>query len=65
MRALLEQAAPQFLEYQHNKTYAGDTYPDGIGKLDAMLRTYKEPEDAIGTALAALKAKYGLSDSEL
>ena len=65
MRALLEQAAPQFLEYQHNKTYAGDTYPDGIGKLDVMLRTYKEPEDAIGTALAALKAKYGLSDSEL
>jgi hypothetical protein len=30
-----------------------------------MLRTYKEPEDAIGTALAALKAKYGLSDSDL
>ena len=61
----LEQSAPQFLEYQHSKTYAGDTYPDGISKLDVMLRAYKEPEDAIGTALAALKAKYGLSDSEL
>ena len=47
------------------KTYAGDTYPDGIGKLDMMLRTYKEPEDAIGTALAALRVKYGLSNSEL
>src|SRR5260370_13168725 len=65
IRALLEQAAPQFLEYQHSKTYAGDTYPDGIGKLDVMLRTGKGPQDAIGTALAALKAKYGLSESDL
>jgi len=65
MRALLEQAAPQFLEYKKVKTYAGDTYPDGIGKLNTMLGTYQEPEDAIATALGALKAKYGLSDSEL
>jgi hypothetical protein len=65
IRALLEQAAPQFLEYQHSKAYAGDSYPDAIGKLDVMLRTYKEPEDGIGTALAALKTKYGLSDSKL
>jgi hypothetical protein len=65
MRALLEQAAPQFLEYKKIKTYAGDTYPDGIAKLNAMLDTYKEPEDAIATALGALKAKYGLSDSEI
>lgn len=65
MRALLEQSAPQFLEYRKIKTYAGDTYPDGIGKLNAMLGTYTEPDDAIAIALAALKAKYGLSDSEL
>jgi hypothetical protein len=65
MRALLEQAAPQFLEFGKNKAYAGDTYPDAIGKLNAMLGTYKEPEDAIATALGALKAKYGLNDSEL
>ena len=65
MRALLEQAAPQFLEYRKMKSYAGDTYPDGIGKLNSMLGTYKEPEDALGTALTALKTKYGLSDSEL
>jgi hypothetical protein len=65
MRALLEQSAPQFLDYQKIKAYAGDTYPDGIGKLNTMLGTYKEPEDAIGTALAALKTKYGLTDSEL
>jgi hypothetical protein len=65
VRALLEQAAPQFLEYRKMKTYTGDTYPDGIGKLNSMLGTYKEPEDAIGTALTALKTKYGLSDSEL
>jgi hypothetical protein len=65
MRALLEQAAPQFLEYRKMKSYVGDTYPYGIGKLNSMLGTYKEPEDALGTALTALKTKYGLSDSEL
>src|SRR6266567_991156 len=65
MRALLEQSAPQFLEYRHSKAYVGDTYPDGIGKLDALLHTYKAPEDVVGTSLAALKAKYTLSDSEL
>lgn len=65
MRAFLEQSAPQFLEYRQNKAYVGDTYPDGVGKLDALLRAYKAPEDALGTALAALQAKYGLSSSEL
>jgi hypothetical protein len=65
MRAMLEQAAPQFLDYKKVKTYSGDTYPDGIAKLNAMLEAYQEPEDAIATALGALKAKYDLSDSEL
>jgi hypothetical protein len=67
IRALLEQSATQFLEYRHSKSYVGDTdtYPDGIVKLDALLQTYKAPEDAVGTALAALKEKYGLSDSEI
>jgi chromosome segregation ATPase len=65
MRAWLEQSAPQFLEYRHSKAYMGDTYPDGVGKLDALLRAYQAPEDALGAALAALKAKYSLSDSEL
>lgn len=65
IRALLEQSATQFVEYRHDKAYVGDTYPDGIGKLDALLHDYKAPEDAVGTALAALKAKYSLRDSEL
>jgi len=65
MRALLEQSAPQFLEYRRSRAYVGDTFPDGVGKLDALLRAYKAPEDALGIALAALQAKYGLSDSEL
>jgi hypothetical protein len=30
-----------------------------------MLGGYKEPDDALATALGALKEKYGLSDSEL
>ena len=65
MRALLEQSAPNFLEYRASKSYAGDTYPDGVAKLDALLRAYKAPEDAVGSALEALESKYGLSRSEL
>jgi hypothetical protein len=65
MRALLEQSATQFLGYRQSKGYVGDTYPDGIGKLDTLLQAYRPPEDAVGTALAALKAEYSLSDSEL
>ena len=65
MRALLEPSALQFLEYKHSKGYVGDTYPDGVGKLDALLGAYKPPNDALGAALAALQAKYRLSDSEL
>lgn len=64
-RALLEQSAPQFLDYRHNKTYAGDTYPDGIGKLDGLLKVYKAPEDVLGAALAGLKAKYKLAPKDL
>lgn len=60
MRALLEQSGAQFLEYRQSKAYAGDSYPDGIEKLDALLKVYKAPEDAVGTALAALNEKYSL-----
>ncbi len=65
MRALLQQSATQFLEYKQSRAYVGDTYPDGVGKLDALLRVYKPPEDAVGAALTALRTKYGLKDSEL
>ncbi len=65
MRALLEASATQFLEYRESKAYAGDTYPDGIGKLDALLQVYKAQGDVVGSALAALKSKYSLNDSEL
>jgi hypothetical protein len=64
MRALLEQSAPQFLDYQNNKSYKGDQYPGGIGKLDAMLGPYSAPDDAVGAAIADLKAKYKLTGNE-
>jgi hypothetical protein len=64
MRAVLEQSATEFQQLRHT-TYAADTYPDGVGKLDALLRGYIPPDDAVGTALAALREKYGLSDSEI
>lgn len=61
MRALLEKSAPQFQEFRRSKTYAGDTYPGEIGSLDTMLQAYRAPRDSVGTALEALKTKYGLS----
>jgi hypothetical protein len=65
MRALLQQSVQDFVEYRHSKTYAGDTYPSGIGQLDALLQAYKPPEDAVESALAGLKTKYKLRDTEL
>jgi hypothetical protein len=65
MRTLLEQSVPAFVEYRHSKTYLGDTYPGGIGELNALLQAYKPPADDVGSALTTLKAKYKLSDKEL
>ncbi len=65
MRAVLDQSATEFLQLRHSTTYKGDTHPDGVGKLDALLRAYSAPEDAVGTAIAALQEKYGLKDSEI
>jgi hypothetical protein len=64
IRAQLEQAAPQFLDYKKAKGYAGDTYPDGVAKLNSLLGSYKVPEDPVGTALASLKSKYGFTDAD-
>jgi hypothetical protein len=57
MRALLEKSVPEFVQYRHSKTYAGDTYPGGIGELDALLQAYKPPEDVVGSALAWISTK--------
>jgi hypothetical protein len=65
MRALLEQAGPEFLTYKANKTYAGDLFPGGLSKLEAMLDRYAIPNDDVGTALTALKTKYELKSDEL
>jgi hypothetical protein len=65
MRALLEQASPQFLDYKKIATYKGDTYPDGVGKLDALMKAYKPPEDALGAAAADLQEKYGFKAGEI
>lgn len=65
IRALLDDSAAQFRAYRQNKSFAGDTYPEGISKLDGLLSGYKPPDDALGAALAALKSKYNLADSEI
>ena len=65
LRALLEHSAPQFLQYQKDKTYAGDAYPGEVATLNAFLAAYKGPDDAVGTALTELKKKYHFSGGEL
>ncbi len=58
MRALLDQAGPEFLTYHQSKTYKGDLFPGGLGKLESMLDSYAIPNDDVGAALGALKSKY-------
>jgi hypothetical protein len=65
VRALLEDSAAQFRQYRRSKSFAGDTYPDGIAKLNALLGSYKPPEDAIGSALSALRSKYKFQGNEI
>jgi hypothetical protein len=65
MRAALQDAGPQFLGYQHIKDYNGDTYPDGITRLNTLLQSYSVPVDLVGTALSSLKEKYGFKAGEI
>ncbi|MBZ5584319.1 MAG: hypothetical protein LAQ30_19315 [Acidobacteriia bacterium] len=60
VRSLLEQSATDFLAFQKQKDFKGETIPDGITKLDAVLQSYKAPPDTVGSTLAELKTKYGL-----
>jgi len=64
-RAMLEEAAPQFLGYKQDKSYQGDAYPETIAKLITTLNAQGAPEDALGAAIQAIQTKYDLSDAEL
>lgn len=65
LRALLQQIAPQFLEYKSRKDFAGDSYPGEIQKLDTLLKAYGAPRDIVGDTLKSLTEKYSLSAEEL
>jgi hypothetical protein len=65
VRAALQGAAANFLEFEQSRAYTGDTYPGGIDKLNAMLGGYKGPEDLLGKAIAELKATYKIQDADL
>jgi len=65
VRALLDASEPQFHEYQKMKAYAGDSYPDGVSKLDALMHAYKPPDDALGAALSDLQSKYSFKPGEI
>jgi hypothetical protein len=65
IRALLEEATPQFLQYKLRKGYAGDSYPDGVAKVESMLHSYQAPQDSRSAALASLQEKYGFTPAEI
>jgi len=65
MRALLEQAGPEFLTYKGNPKYAGDLCPGGVNKLASMLGGHAIPNDDVGTALASLKEQYKFAAGEI
>jgi uncharacterized protein YPO0396 len=65
VRAALDGAAANFLEFEQSRAYTGDTYPAGIDKLNSMLGGYTGPEDLLGKAIAELKATYNIQDADL
>lgn len=62
LRALLDEAAPQFRQYRTSKTYAGDSYPGEIAKLDSLLSSYRVPVNALEAAREALRTNYDLTE---
>ena len=65
LRALLDDCAPSFLEMKLSPGYKGDSYPDGITKLNVALGAYKGPDDVVGEAIKSLKTKYNIQDADL
>ncbi len=65
VRAALLESAAGFEEFRQSRAYNGDTYPTGIGKLNALVQGYKGPEDSVAQAIADLKAKYKIQDADL
>jgi hypothetical protein len=65
VRAALQGAAANFLEFEQSRAYTGDTYPGGIDKLNSMLSGYTGPADLLGKAIADLKATYKIQDADL
>jgi hypothetical protein len=64
-RTLLDESAPSFLDLRLNRDYKGDSYPDSITKLNAVLTAYKSPEDVVAEAIKSLKTKYDIQDADL
>jgi aspartate ammonia-lyase len=65
LRVLLERASPEFTAFKSSNTYKGDSYPLAIGELQALLQSYRPPDDAVATAVTALKTKYKLTENEI
>ena len=65
LRALLDDSASSLVELGQNRDYKGDSYPENIPKLSAMLGTYPNPNDLVGSAIQSLKTKYNIQDADL
>ena len=65
VRALLQRAAPVFIQFRDNREYAGDSYPGEIARLNEVLATYKGPPDVLAQAMTNLKGKYKIAAADL
>ena len=65
VRPLLDDSAAGFLDLRLNRDYKGDSYPDGITKLNVALAAYKSPADVVAEAIKSLKTKYDIQDADL
>lgn len=65
IRAALESSAAGFQDFARSRTYAGDSYPAAIDRLNTLVSRAIVPEDALDKAIRDLKAKYRLTDVDL
>jgi hypothetical protein len=65
LKTLLENSAPGFRQLAEQKSYKGDSFPAGLDKLNGMVTGYNVREGTLDEAVASLKEKFEIADTEL
>lgn len=65
VRAMFQEIGPVFVQFRNDRTYTGDTYPGGLGKLNERLLGPRGTRDVLEPAISALKEKYKLTTADL